>query len=179
MPRERYEADNAQVRHLWNLLTRGAHNLGKSTPIRVLIVDGVSIALHGVRAVLAKHRRVVVVATAGTEQEAFIALQTCRPEVVVLDVQVGSVSGIGIAKTIRESYPHIKTVFFSTHDDLHFLHAAILAGAHGYLLKAAPGDVLAKSIKAAHAGQAMIAERLTTQVIQWVRGGVGIAPHAT
>jgi DNA-binding NarL/FixJ family response regulator len=152
---------------------------GSPLAIRVLVVDGAIIALHGVRALLATHRRVVVVATAGTEREAVIALQTCRPDVVVLDVHVGPVSGIGFAKTIRESYPNIKIVFFSTYDDTFLLHAAIQAGAHGYLIKTASGEALAKSIEAAYAGQAMIDERLTKEVIQWVRSGIRTAPHAT
>lgn len=151
----------------------------RRAPIRVLVIDGSSIALYGVRAVLAKNRRIVVVATAGTEAEAVAALQTCQPDVVVLDVQVGPASGIDIANTIRESHPNIKIVFFSTHDTPHLLQAAILAGAHGYLIKTASGDVLAKGIEAAHAGQAMIDERLTKQVIQWVRAGVLTAPPAT
>jgi two-component system response regulator DevR len=148
-------------------------------PIRVLVVDGAIIALHGVKALLATHRRVVVVATAGAEREAVIALQTCRPDVVVLDVRVGPVSGIGIAKAIRESSPNIKIVFFSTYDDTSLLYAAIQAGAHGYLIKTASGEALAKSIEAAYAGQAMIDERLTKEVIQWVRSGIRTAPHAT
>lgn len=167
------------MEHLYKRNPRAESQTGRCAPIRVLVVDGSIIALHGVRALLAKSNCILVVATASTEAEAFAALQTCRPDVVVLEVQVGPASGIGLAKSIRESYPDIRVVFFTAHDDPHLLHAAVLAGAHGYLIKTASGEVLAKSIEAAHAGQAMIDDRLTKQVLQWVRDGVPTAPRAT
>ncbi|MGQ0555526.1 MAG: response regulator transcription factor [Nitrospiraceae bacterium] len=167
------------LKHSYESTPLSAVHSERRDPIRVLVIDGSVITLHGVRALLEKNGRIVVVATAGTEAEAIAALQTCRPDVVVMDVQVGSVRGIDIANTIRESHPDVRIVFFSTYDDPHLLHTAVLAGVHGYLTKTASGEVLAKSIEAAHAGQAMIDDRLTTQVLQWVRDGVRTGPHAT
>ncbi len=151
----------------------------RRAPIRVLVIDGSAIALQGVNVLLGASNSILVVATADSEAGALAALQTCRPDVVVLEVQIGPACGIGLANAIRESHPDIRVLFFTAYEDPDLLRAAVLAGAHGYLLKTASGEVLAKSIEAVYAGQAMIDEHLTQQVIQWVRDGVLPAPRAT
>lgn len=130
-------------------------------------------------ALLTQRNGICVVATAGSEAEVYAALRTCLPDVVVLEVQVGPASGIDIAKTIRESHPNIRIVFFTAHAATHLLHTAVLAGVHGYLIKTVSGEVLAKSIEAAHVGQAVIDDRLTKHVIQWIRDGAQTVPGET
>ena len=149
------------------------HRVERSTGIqkrvRVLLVDDSIFALHGLRMFLSRSSNIVVVGTARTDAKAFAAIWISQPDVVVLDVQVGRTSGIDLCRRIRESDPRIAVLFFSAFDDGRFLRSAILAGAQGYLLKSASPQAVVRSIEIVSAGQAIIDQRLTDQVLMWVR----------
>lgn len=144
---------------------------GRRTRIRVLLIDGSILALHGLKTFLSKSRHIVIVGIANTKVEALAAIRTYRPDVVVLEARVGQASGIDLCGTIRESHPHIGVLFFTAHDDRNLLHSAILAGAQGYLLKTASADAVVRSIEIVSTGQAIMDHQLTQQVIAWVRDG--------
>jgi two-component system, NarL family, response regulator DevR len=149
--------------------------MGKLTgirePVRVLLIDDSVLTLQGLKTFLSKNSHIDIVGIARTRADALAAIQTHRPNVVVLEVRVGQASGIDLCKTIRESRPNIGVLFFTAHDDKNLLHSAILAGAQGYILKTAPADTVAKSIQTVAGGQAIMDQQLTQQVITWVRDG--------
>lgn len=140
-------------------------------PARVLLLDDSPLVLKGLRAILSKSPHLFVVGTACTEGEAVALVRTCQPDVVVLDVRVGRASGIEMCRVIRDSKPHLGVLFFTANDDKHTLRSAILAGARGYLLKDSADEAIVKSIEIVAAGQAIIDQRLTQQLLAWVREG--------
>ncbi|MGC4097129.1 MAG: response regulator transcription factor [Nitrospira sp.] len=154
-------------------------SIGLHRPVRVLLIDDSIFTLHGLRTFLSEKSNIAVVGTARTEAEAFSSIQTCRPDVVILEVKVGSANGINMCKIIRGSYPHIAVLFFSADEDKDILHSAILAGAQGYLLKNASGESVAKSIEIVSAGQAIMDQQLTQQVLAWVRDSSEVPPPTT
>ena len=153
--------------------------MGLLRPVRVLLIDDSIFTLQGLKAFLSETSNIVVVGTARTEAEAFSAIQTCRPDVIVLDVRVGSANGITMCKIIRGTYPNIAVLFFAIDEDKDILHSAILAGAQGYLLKNASGESVAKSIEIVFAGQAIMDQQVTRQVLAWVRDSGGVPPQTT
>lgn len=136
---------------------------------RVGLINDSRYVLEGLQDALSKSQRVLVVGTARTEDEAVALLRACQPDVVVLDVRVGRVSGIKLCGVIRELSPQTAVFFFTADDDKHTLRSAVLAGAHGYLLKGASDEALVKSIEVVAAGQAIMDQRLTQQLLAWVR----------
>lgn len=144
---------------------------GIRKPIRVLLIDDSVLTLQGLKTFLSKNSHIDIVGIARTRADALAAIQTHRPNVVVLEVRVGQASGIDLCKTIRESHSNIGVLFFTAHDDKNLLHSAILAGAQGYILKTAPADTVAESIETVAAGQAIMDQQLTQQVITWIRDG--------
>lgn len=143
--------------------------------VRVLLVDQSDGVLQRLKTVLATSSRTVVVGTARTPYEAGVLLHTCRPDVAVLDIQAEDPSGIHLCRTIRKSYPQIAVLFFTTSDDTRLLKSAILAGAQGYLLKRASGEAVAKAIEVIAAGQAVVDQQLTPELLKWVRERTGPA----
>jgi len=139
--------------------------------VRVLLVDHSDLILQGLKTTLSQIRHIVVVGTANTQGEAVALLRTCRPDVVVLDIQVGHSSGIELCRTIRKSYPQIAVLFFTANDEKLLLRAAILAGAQGYLLKRASSQAVAKAIEIVSAGRAVVDQQLTQELLAWVRDG--------
>jgi two-component system response regulator DevR len=144
---------------------------------RVVLIDDSSFVLEGLQVALSKSSRILVAGTARTEQEAVALVRTCQPNVVVLDVRVGPASGITLCGVIRESYPNTAVLFFTSDDDRHTLRSAILAGAQGYVLKGASEEAIVKGIEIVAAGQAIMDQRLTPQLLAWVRDGKRTAPR--
>jgi two-component system, NarL family, response regulator DevR len=108
----------------------------------------------------------------------------CRPE----DLSAGR-GNFGCSGWAREWNRYVQNhegvisedpvLFFSAYDDKHLLQSAILAGAHGYLLKIASREALVKSIELVATGRAILDRQLTPQVLSWVRDGGWDAPHKT
>ena len=148
-----------------------SESTGLRKSIRVVLIDDSMLTLHGLKMFLSKSQHIKIVGVARTPSEVRTAIETWRPNVVILEVRVGQTSGIDLCKMIREAHPHIGVLFFSAHDDKDFLRAAILAGAQGYLLKTAAADAVAKSIEIVATGRAIMDQQLTQQVITWVKDG--------
>ncbi len=140
-------------------------------PIRVLVIDDSSLALHGLRAFFSGSRHIQIVGVASTRSEALHAVQANSPDVVMLEVRVGHESGIDLCVAIREAHPNVGVLFFTTHDDKDTLRSAIMAGAQGYLLKSATAESITKSIEIVASGNAIMDQRLTQQVIGWLQKG--------
>ena len=137
--------------------------------IRLLLIDDSMLTLQGLKAFVSKSQHIEVSGIATTYAEALTAIETHRPDVVMLEVDVGRMSGIDLCRKIREVYPAIGVLFFTVHDNKDLLRAAIFAGAQGYILKAAAVDAVIKSIEIVASGQAIIDDQLTLDVIAWVK----------
>ena len=137
--------------------------------VRVLLVDASLFVLHGMQEVLAKSRHIRVVGTAQSTEDALAAVRTCRPTLVVSEVEVGRASGIDLCRTIRESYPKISVLFFTNRDDQRLLRSAIRAGAQGYLLKKAPAKEVVRGIEVVSEGMAVMDPQLTPHIMGWIR----------
>jgi two-component system response regulator DevR len=144
---------------------------GRREPIRVLLIDDSMLTLHGLKTFLSTIRHIEILGIARAPSEALDAIRVHQPDVVMLETRVGQISGIDLCRTIRESYPHIGVLFFTAHDDKELLRAAIMADAHGYLLKGAAAEAVARSIEIVASGRAIMDQQLTQQVITWARDG--------
>ncbi len=144
---------------------------GIRAPIRVLLIDDSMLTLHGLKTFLSTAPHIEIMGIARTPSEALDAIRVHQPDVVMLETRLGQISGIDLCRTIRESYPHIGVLFFTAHDDKELLRAAIMADAHGYLLKGAAAEAVARSIEIVASGRAIMDQQLTQQVITWARDG--------
>jgi two-component system, NarL family, response regulator DevR len=139
--------------------------------IRVLVIDRSGLTRQGLKEFFSKSRLIEIIGMASTRQEAIDAIQIEQPDLVLLEVQIGQESGIELCKTIRERYQNVGVLFFTDHDDKDILRDAILAGAHGYLLKNATAESLTKSIEIVASGRGIMDQHLTEQVMTWLRDG--------
>src|SRR2546429_9458283 len=107
------------------------------TTLRVALVDDHLLFREGLRAMLASAPDLRVVAEASNAQEALPAVRASQPEVVVLDVMLPGVSGIGVARELLREDPKRRLLALSMGaDEAHVAHAP-QAGVLGYALKVA------------------------------------------
>ncbi|HEY3367883.1 MAG TPA: response regulator transcription factor [Symbiobacteriaceae bacterium] len=144
-------------------------------PLKVLIVDDHEVVRIGLRQLLERKPELVVVGEAGTAAEAIAVARAERPDVVIMDVRLPDASGIEACREIRSGRPAAKVIMVTSYADDDAVLAAILAGASGYLLKQARGQVLVEAILTVGTGGTLLDPTITRQVLERIRGGGSVA----
>jgi DNA-binding NarL/FixJ family response regulator len=129
--------------------------------IAVLVVDDHEIVRRGLRAFLDGEPDIDVVAeTAGGAEAldllASIEPQGRRPDVIVMDLQMAPIDGIESTRQVRARYDDIEVVALTSFAEDERVHAALQAGASGYVLKDSDADDVAAAVRAAHRGELQI-----------------------
>lgn len=135
-------------------------------PIRILIVDDQSLIRMGFRMVLDAEADLEVVGEAADGIEAVAAVRARRPDVVLMDVRMPRMDGIEATATLVAEHPALRVVVLTTFDLDEYAFAALRAGASGFLLKDAHPGELTGAIRAAHAGDAVLAPRVTRRMLE-------------
>jgi DNA-binding NarL/FixJ family response regulator len=146
--------------------------------IGVLVVDDHDLVRRGLLAFLDGEPDIDVVGEAGGGTQALDLLASMeaegrRPDVIVMDLQMEPVDGIESTRRVRALYDDIEVVALTSFVEEERVHAALQAGASGYVLKDSDADDVAAAVRAAHRGEVQIdpvaAKRLMSSV-QRARG---------
>ncbi|TNY34680.1 DNA-binding response regulator [Thermomonospora catenispora] len=133
--------------------------------MRVVLVDDHEMILAGLQAMLAGFTgRVRVVGRARQAREATRLVTALRPDVVLLDVRLGSESGLDLCRELTRRVPDTKVVFLSVYDDEQYVFEALRAGAGGYLLKRVDGLELVRRLEEVAQGETVVDPTLAGRV---------------
>ncbi|GGK14992.1 DNA-binding response regulator [Pilimelia terevasa] len=133
--------------------------------IRVLVVDDEELVRSGLRMILEASDDLSVVAEARDGAEAVAAAGRHRPDVVLMDVRMPGTDGLAAAAAITALPDAPKVVMLTTFDLDEYVHAALRAGAVGFLLKDTPPRELAGAVRTVAAGHAMLSPQVTRRLI--------------
>jgi two-component system, NarL family, response regulator DegU len=106
-----------------------------SKQIKTVIADDHPLFRSGVKDALSKIDTIEVVAEAGDGMQAYQEILSNVPALAVLDIEMPLLSGIDVARKIINEKSQVKVILLTMHKSKHFLHDALQAGVHGYLLK--------------------------------------------
>src|SRR5215467_405099 len=143
---------------------------GQDRPIRVLVVDDQELVRAGFCVILDSADGVTVVGEAGDGETAVERVSVLDPDVVLMDVRMPGMDGleatrlITAAATERGSGPRV--VMLTTFDLDDYIYEALRAGASGFLLKDSPRADLVAAVRAAAAGDALLAPSVTRRLIE-------------
>ena len=104
-------------------------------PVKVLIVDDHQIMRDTLRAILDRTPNINVVGSAENGMEAFDKVKLIPVDLVLMDISMPFMDGIQATKLIIESYPNIKILAVTMHDELALLSETLTAGSSGFLVK--------------------------------------------
>jgi two-component system, NarL family, response regulator LiaR len=121
-------------------------------PIGVLLVDDHAVVREGLRAFLQLQDGLEIVGEAGDGAEAVQEAERLAPDVILMDLVMPGLDGVGAMRELRLRAPHSKVIVLTSFLEDDRLLPAIQAGAAGYLLKNVEPALLARAIRAAHAG---------------------------
>jgi DNA-binding NarL/FixJ family response regulator len=88
------------------------------------------------------------------------------PEVVLMDINMGKMSGVECAFRLKRLLPQVQIVMLTVYDDSELVFKALEMGASGYLLKRAPSDEILKAVIEVHRGGAPMSSYIARQVVQ-------------
>jgi pilus assembly protein CpaE len=132
-----------------------------SENISVLIVDDLPETRENVRKLLQFEPEIEVIGQAGTGEQAIEMAQEFKPDIILMDINMPGVDGIGASQTISELVPHSQIIIMSVQSDSDYLRRAMLAGARDFLTKPFGGDELITAIRRVHAKRPTIAPTKT------------------
>lgn len=127
--------------------------------IRVMVVDDHAVVRRGLQAYVDTVPALTMIGEAADGQEAVAKLRQWHtlgepmPDVVLMDLQMPRMGGVEATEAITRAYPATKVVALSSFGEVERVHAALAAGAAGYLLKDAEPEEVALAIRAAAAGE--------------------------
>jgi DNA-binding NarL/FixJ family response regulator len=129
--------------------------------IRVLVVDDHDVVRRGLLAFLDGEPDIRVVGEAEGGAQALDLLASMdsagqRPDVIVMDLQMAPIDGIESTRRVRAMYNDIEVVALTSFGEEERVHAALRAGASGYVLKDSDADDVAAAVRAAHRGELQI-----------------------
>jgi DNA-binding NarL/FixJ family response regulator len=128
--------------------------------IRVLIADDHVMVVAGLTSIIGMQPDMEVVAEAGNGREAVDLIQRVNPDVVLLDLRMPQLDGLGVLNEIRTKNAAVRVVILTTFDSELDIYRAIKAGAKAYLLKDSRRDELLDCIRKVYAGEAWMSQAL-------------------
>jgi DNA-binding NarL/FixJ family response regulator len=143
--------------------------------IRILIVDDHPIVRDGLRAVLSTEPDLQVVGEAGDGVEALRRIEDLRPDVILLDLAMPQLDGVGVLQELRRRGSAPPVIVFTAFDTDERIVDAVRAGARGYMLKGAPRSELFAAIRIVYSGGSLLQPLVATRLIEHIQGSLAPA----
>lgn len=138
-----------------------------SAPIRVLVIDDHAILRQGIRLMVNEENDFEVVGDTGNGKTAIMLTMELQPDIVLLDIFLGTSNGLDLAKQLLRSCPGTRIVLFSGFDDEELLSEAVRIGVHGFLKKTLSINDLVSALRAVQQGERVLGDpHAITQVLE-------------
>jgi len=145
--------------------------------IRVVVADDEELVRTGLRLILDTEPDIEVVGEASNGRHVVEMATALQPDVVLLDIRMPEMDGLEATRLLLGGGSTSKVVVLTTFDLDQYVYDALQAGASGFLLKDAPAHQLVAAVRAAAAGDALLAPSVTKRLItEFARRGPRIAP---
>ncbi|QFU85981.1 response regulator transcription factor [Amycolatopsis sp. YIM 10] len=141
--------------------------------IRILLVDDHPVVREGLRGMLDTEPDLTVVGEAGSGDEAVAQSRVKEPDVILMDLRMPGLDGVGATRQILRADPSRRVVVLTTYETDADILRAVEAGAAGYLLKDASRAELAGAIRAAARGETVLAPSVAGRLVKQVRTPTG------
>ncbi len=134
--------------------------------MRVLIVDDQQMFREGIRSRLNQEPDIEVVGEAKSAEEALALVEQTNPTIVVVDIRLPDVSGIELARMLRQQWPDLKLLALTGYDFDQYVRAMARIGIEGYILKDAPQDMLVQALRDIASGGAVLPPGIASKVMK-------------
>ncbi len=129
---------------------------------KILIADHHPVTRKGIACMLKKKEEYSIVAKANNGEELYSYLEKEQPDILIMEIDMPQINGINALRAIKNQYPKVRVLIFSTHPEEIYALRAIKSGAAGYVPKTASSKVFLKALKQIAKGGIFLNEDLTS-----------------
>jgi DNA-binding NarL/FixJ family response regulator len=140
--------------------------IGEKRPIGILAVDDHPLLREGLAAAIAVAPDMILLGEATSGREAIERFRQLRPDITLMDLRMGNMSGLEAICVIRAEFPGARIIVLTTYEGDAQALGALKAGAVGYLLKSALRKDLLDTIRAVYAGQRRIPPEIAAAIAE-------------
>jgi two-component system response regulator NreC len=142
----------------------------------ILLADDHALVRQGLRALLGEEPEFNVIGEAGSGLDTIRLCGELKPDVLVLDIMLEDVSGIEVARQVKESCPHTAIVVLSMYGDKKHVLEALQAGAKAYVVKKSVSSELVQAVREALVGRRYLGPSLADVVVDAYLEKAGSGP---
>jgi DNA-binding NarL/FixJ family response regulator len=147
--------------------------------IRVLICDDQALVRGGFRAILGTQPDIEVVGEAENGAEAVALAERRQPDVILMDVRMPVLDGVEATRRLVAGRSPARILMLTTFDLDEYVHAAIRAGASGFLLKDVTPANLLDAIRVVAGGDALLAPSVTRRLLERFAITLPVGDHSS
>lgn len=136
------------------------------SPTTVVLADDHHVVRQGLRALVDAEADLRVVGEASDGREVLDAVERLKPDVLIVDVMLPSLSGLEVTRQVRQRSPGTRVVVLSMHANEAYVLEALRNGASGYVLKDANAADLVQAVRAAMVGRRYLSPPLSERAIE-------------
>jgi len=136
------------------------------TDTKILIVDDHALLREGLRSLLSAEPGMQVVGTAEDAESGVAKIASLQPDVVLTDLAMPETGNVDAIRLIRGAHPDIRIIALTFHREDGYIHAALQAGADGYVLKDDSRDELVIAIRSVQSGKNYLSPAICDRVIE-------------
>ncbi|MCS7336853.1 MAG: response regulator transcription factor [Verrucomicrobiae bacterium] len=134
--------------------------------IKVMVVDDHPAFRMGVAALVETQPDMVLACETGDGREVLELYRCHKPDIVLMDLRLQGMSGVEAVIALRKEFPDAKVIVLTTYDTDEDIYRACQAGVKSYLLKDTPKEEILAAIRAVHAGQPIMPNRVADRLAQ-------------
>ena len=132
--------------------------------ISVMLTDDHVLMREGIRQLLEFDGTVKVIEEASNGEECLVKLETSKPQILLLDINMPKMNGIEVLEEIKRRNIDIKVLILTVHNEIEYLLKAVNIGVDGYILKESESAELKKAIDVIINGESYIQPELTPEL---------------
>jgi len=135
------------------------------SPVRILIADDHTILRAGIRSLLDMVPNFEVIGEVDNGKDAIRQAGELKPDLILSDLSMPKTNGTEAIQRIRGRYPEIKILVLTVHKTEEYVHAALKAGANGYVLKDDTSEELINAIQNIAIGKTYLSPSICSEVV--------------
>ncbi|MBP7636909.1 MAG: response regulator transcription factor [Kiritimatiellae bacterium] len=135
---------------------------------RILLVDDHPLVREGLTTLFHATPDLRVVDEAGSAEAAIELLQVRLPDLAMIDLALPGKDGLDLIKMIRDTYPTLRMIVLSMHEETLYAERVLRAGAHGYIMKDMLGPQIVEAVRSVLRGEIFVSPAISSRMLRQI-----------
>ena len=161
------------------MTTKQAGNNFATRKKTVFVVDDHPIVRQGLALLINQEADLAVCGEAEEMHSALAAIQSARPDILIVDISLKGPDGLELLKNIRIMSPRLPVLILSMHDESIYAERALRAGANGYIMKQEATEKVLVALRRILSGEIYVSDRIANSMLRHYVRGANASEHSS